>query len=242
MLTASIATKTLATIVALLRGLVDEALLRVSRDGVRVTAVDPAHVAMLDLRIPPSTFEGFQVEDCSIGMDLDKLNDIVKAASAEPVIHLSLPKGGSQMTFKFGNITRRMSLLDASSMAVPEVPKLALTSQVTLPNHQLECILKAADSVSDHLRFTLEKEALTIEANGDTDDVRLQIEAADLTGMATDGKCRSLFSTDYLGSFAKAVGTNPLTLQLGTDMPLLANCQPSGMQLTYLLAPRIDAE
>jgi proliferating cell nuclear antigen len=242
MIQASIATKTLATIVALLRGLVDEANVRVSKDGWRVTAVDPAHVAMLDLQVPPSTFEGYLAEDCEIGIDLDKLNGILKATAGEKAIHLSLPRGSRQMTLKFGNITRRMALLDTANMGDPKIPALQLTSHVTLQNEALSGILLAANGVSDHLRFILEKEALTIEAEGDTDDVRMQLPAADLPGLTADGKCRSLFSTDYLGQFSRAVGQGALKLRLGTDMPLLAECQPEGLKLTYLLAPRIESE
>jgi proliferating cell nuclear antigen len=241
MITASIATTTLATIVALLKGLVDEALFRVSKEGIKVTAVDPAHVAMLDLHIPPSNFEGYQATECKFGVDLAKLSAIVRTAT-ESTIHLSLKEGSQQMTLVCGSITRRMGLLDGASMPVPNLPKLDLTSLVTLPNAQLSSILRASDGVADALRFTLDSKSLTIEADGGTDDVRMQLDAKDLGDIKTEAQCRSLYSTDYLGSFSKAVGQGPLNLRLGTDMPLVAECHPSGLNLTFLLAPRIEAE
>ena len=73
MFQAKVKSETLKGIVDVVSTLVDEAKFNVNAKGVSLKAVDPAHVAMVDLKIDKSAFEEFAADDTELGIDLDKI-------------------------------------------------------------------------------------------------------------------------------------------------------------------------
>ena len=62
--------------------LVNEAKFNVTPKGISLKAVDPAHVAMVQLDIKDTAFEEYNAKEMELGIDLDKLSGIMKLASA----------------------------------------------------------------------------------------------------------------------------------------------------------------
>ena len=62
----------LKQIVDVISTLVDEAKFNVDADGISLKAVDPAHVAMVEMSLGKQAFEEFAGEDTELGIDLEK--------------------------------------------------------------------------------------------------------------------------------------------------------------------------
>ncbi|MCC7575342.1 MAG: proliferating cell nuclear antigen (pcna) [Methanomethylovorans sp.] len=225
--------------------LVDEARFRISTEGLSVRAVDPANVAMVSFELASSAFDDFAADDCEIGMDLTKINDIFGVAEKNEKATLELDEMSQKMSIHIGGFSYTLSLLDPSTIrAEPRIPQLELPAEVVLNGKELQKAVKAAEKISDHMSLGVDEEIFYMEAEGDTDKVRLEMPREQLIDLKS-GEARSLFSLDYLSDIVKpASRSNEVTLELGRDYPIRIGftiAEGAG-KISYLLAPRIESD
>jgi proliferating cell nuclear antigen len=94
--------------------LVNEAKFNITSKGISIRAVDPAHVAMVDLELKSTAFEEYTADDMELGIDLDKLNGIMKLASTGDTISMEYDEESNRLIVKIGNLVRRMGLIDTA--------------------------------------------------------------------------------------------------------------------------------
>ena len=70
--------------------LVDECKIRLDEEGLTIRAVDPANVGMVDLELSATAFESYETDGGVIGVNLDRLEDIVGMADSDQLVHLEL--------------------------------------------------------------------------------------------------------------------------------------------------------
>jgi proliferating cell nuclear antigen len=245
MFKAKVKAEVLKTVLDAVQTLVDEAKIHCTPEGISLKAVDPAHVAMVELSLGKGAFESYQATDLEMGVDLDKLKDILKLASSGDSIGLEYKEDTHRLVFTIGNLTRRMALVDTANMGDPKVPNLNLPSKVTLAASELQQGIKASEAVSDHVALVADKNVFELIADGDTDQVNLRLEGDALIKIEATEKSRSLFSLDYFANMSKVVkGSEAITLNLGTDYPVKMEFDIADGKghITYLLAPRIESE
>ena len=245
MFKAKVKAETLKTMLDAVSTLVDEAKLQLTPEGLSLKAVDPAHVAMVDLSLGKKAFVEYKATDMDMGIDLDKLKDILKLAGSGDTIDIEYKEDAHRLVFKIGHITRRMSLVDTANMGDPKVPNLNLPNQVTVAAGELQQGIKASEAVSDHIALVAHGKTFELIADGDTDQVHLRLEDGDLVKIQAPDKSRSLFSLDYFSNMAKVVRPmDPVTLHLGSDYPVKIefDIADGAGHIVYLLAPRIESE
>ena len=129
MFQAKVKSETLKGIVDVVSTLVDEAKFNVNPKGLTLKAVDPAHVAMVDMKIEKSAFEEFEADDTELGVDLDKIKEVLRLSRAGDIISLSQDEDKNRLVVSVGNVTRRMNLVDTTGMSDPKVPNLNLPAR-----------------------------------------------------------------------------------------------------------------
>ncbi|MHB8633630.1 MAG: proliferating cell nuclear antigen (pcna) [Thermoplasmatota archaeon] len=245
MFKAKVKTEVLRTMLDAVAPLVDEARIQLTPEGLSLKAVDPAHVAMVELSVGKKAFVDFKATEMDMGVDLDKLKDILKLAGAQDVLELEYKEDAHRLVFRIGHITRRMALVDTANMGDPKVPNLNLPNMVSVLAGELKQGIRASEAVSDHIALVAEGKVFELIADGDTDQVHLRLEGDELVTIQAPEKSRSLFSLDYFSNMAKVVGDQtPITLHLGTDYPVKMefDIADGGGHIVYLLAPRIESE
>lgn len=225
--------------------LVNEVKINANPGGISLRAVDPAHVAMVDLDIKASAFEEYKADDTEIGIDLDKLASVMKLASSNDIVEMEMDEVSNRLIVKVGNLVRKIGLIDTTGMTEPKVPNLNLPAKITVKASELLQGIKASESISDHIALSATEDAFELFAEGDTDTVNLKLSKDLLLDLNAPEKCRSLFSVEYLSSMVKPVrGDQPLTIYLGNDNPVKLEFEfaDKNARATYLLAPRIESE
>ncbi len=225
--------------------LVDEAKLNVGKDSVTVKAVDPAHVAMVDLSLDRGAFESYKAEDAELGLDMDKMKEILRLAKAGEVISITHDEDKNRLVVSVGNTTRRMSLVDTAGMSDPKVPSLNLPAKLVVRTDELRQAIRASESVSDHIALKASPEGFEVVSEGDTDTVSHMVPKDLLEELQAKDAVRSLFPLDYFSNMVKAISTAPtVALYLGTDYPVRMEFKiASGKgDVKYLLAPRIESD
>ncbi|VVB60024.1 DNA polymerase sliding clamp [uncultured archaeon] len=225
--------------------LVNEAKFNITAKGISIRAVDPAHVAMVDLELKSTAFEEYKSDDMELGIDLDKLNGIMKLANAGDSISLEYDEESNRLIIKIGNLVRRMGLIDTAGMPDSKVPHLDLPAKAVVKASELSKGVRASEAVSDHLALSVDKDTFELFAEGDTDTVNLKLPKSLLIELHSPGKFKSLFSIDYFSNMIKPVKSeDPISINIGNDNPIRVDfdfAEKHG-HVTYLLAPRIESE
>ncbi|MCL2143034.1 MAG: proliferating cell nuclear antigen (pcna) [Methanomassiliicoccaceae archaeon] len=243
MFKAEIKSDTLKGIVNVISTLVDEAKFSISEEGVNLKAVDPAHVAMVDLTVSKGAFESFSADSVEMGVDLDKMKEMLKLAGSGDIIAMEQDESQGRLVIRVGNITRRMNLVDTAGMNDPKVPQLSLPANVDVAVSELQRGMKAAESVSDHIALSADSESFELFCEGDTDSVSLKLDKTKLSGITATSKVRSLFPLDYFSNLVKAIPSDTIVkISLGSDYPvkLSFSFADGNGNVGYLLAPRIE--
>src|SRR6267143_1851224 len=115
----------------------DAAKFNVGKDSVIVKAVDPAHVAMVELTLDRGAFEAYKADEGELGVDMDKMKEILRLAKGGETISLSHDEDKNRLIVAVGNTTRRMALVDTAGMSDPKVPSLNLPVKLTVRTDEL---------------------------------------------------------------------------------------------------------
>jgi proliferating cell nuclear antigen len=242
---AKVKSETLKGIVDVVSTLVDEAKFSIDSKGVALKAVDPAHVAMIDMKIEKSAFEEFAADDTELGIDLDKIKEVLRLSRSGDVISLEQDEEKNRLVLNVGNVTRRMNLVDTTGMSDPKVPNLNLPAKVAVAAEELQKGIKAAESISDHIALTAHPEGFEMVSEGDTDSVSLKLSKDQLVSLDCKESVRSLFPLDYFSNMIRAIPMGTvITLSVGNDYPVKLEFSIADGRGTvnYLLAPRIESD
>jgi proliferating cell nuclear antigen len=245
MFNAKVKSEVLKGIIDVTSPLVNEVKFNISKKGISLRAVDPAHVAMVDLDVGKDAFDEFNAEDAELGVDMDKFAGIMRLSSSADIIHLTHDEKENKLVVTIGNLVRKMALIDTAGMPDPKMPNLDLPGKVIVKASELTQGVRASESVSDHLALTMNKQAFELFAEGDTDTVNLTLNKDIVEELTANGSYKSLFSIDYFSNMIKPVKANDtITIFLGNDNPTRVefDIADSKGHVTYLLAPRIESE
>ncbi|MDY6775220.1 MAG: DNA polymerase sliding clamp [Halobacteria archaeon] len=225
--------------------LVDECKVRLEEDGITIKAVDPANVGMVDLSIPEESFESYEGDGEVIGLNVTRFKDIIGMANKGDSVELELDDETHKLKIRINGLRYTLSLIDADAVRQePNVPDLDLSCEVRIAGNEIKRGVKAAGMVSDHMEFGVEGGDFFMHAEGDTDDVRVDLSKDEIIGIEGE-EARSLFSLDYLDDMSKAIPNDAeVRMEIGVDYPVKMHFEIADGEghVTYLLAPRIENE
>jgi proliferating cell nuclear antigen len=225
--------------------LVDECKIHLEADGLEIRAVDPANVGMVDLTLDATAFESYEADGGLIGVNLVRLKDIAGMADSGQLVHLELDEETRKLRISIDGLEYTLALIDPESIREePDLPDLDLPATIVIEGRDIDRAVTAADMVSDHIELGVDEgEAVFyVRAEGDTDDVHLELGAGDLIDLVV-GPASSLFSLDYLKDMDKAIPADAeVRVELGEEFPVKLHFDIAEAKgaVTYMLAPRIQ--
>ena len=248
MLKARIEARDLKEVVNTLLALVDEANFEVTREGIRTRAMDVSRIAMIMLELPPSAFQDFDFaeEKAELGINLDKVKEVLKGARASDIIEISVPDP-TMIEFAVGNVKRRIRLLGAGEVKTPKAPVFEFTAKAELFREEFMKFLNYADDISDHIVIEMKPGQLRLYASGEgeMEEVELTLTEDQLPYIDVQEEARAMYTIEYIMAIMKAASSaDRVTLKIKTDHPMemeFTVCRGAGTA-RFLLAPRISAE
>lgn len=224
--------------------LVDECKIHLDEDGLRIAAVDPANVGMVALELDAAACDYYDANGGTIGVDLDRLGDVVGMADSGDLVRLELDAETRKLHIDAGGLSYTLALIDPETIRQePDIPELDLPATTRLPAGELERGVTAADLCSDHITLGADDDAFLMTAEGDTDDVRVTVFSEDCARHATSESVRSMFSLEYLDDMTGPMAGD-VTVQLGDEFPvkLVWEFAEGHGEVTMALAPRIQSD
>ena len=228
---------------------VDEARLKIDKEGWKVRAVDPANVALVDLELRREAFSEFSLgpekeqkrgeKEFVVGVPFDKMRDVLRWCKGD--VALSMEK--EKMTLQSDAYTFTLTLIDPSSIRKePKIPEIEFAAKVVVDADDFKKVLKAAEKISYQVAIGVQN-GFFVEAEGEMETMRYSLHKDELIHLS-GGDCRSLFSLEYLTAMAKGFASDTLTLHISTDHPLKMefDIADGNGKVVYMLAPRMEAE
>lgn len=225
--------------------LVDECRVHVDSERMRFRAADPALVALVDLSLDAERFERYEATETVLGVNLERLSEMLSVAGKGDDVRLKLDETSRKLHVEVGTLSYTLGLLDPESIRdEPELPDLEPPAEVSLAGYHIDRGVTAAEMVSDHLRLAVDEqtETFSIEAEGDTDDIAVELGHEEVAELVV-GPADSLYSLDYLTRINRVIpNSETVTLELGEEFlaGLEFEIPEAGQPVSYRIAPRIQ--
>jgi len=233
--------------VGTLRAIVDEAKFNIGPDGIQVRAVDPANVAMDDGVLSAGAFESYDASEGILGLNLERLEEVLKLANRGDLVELSFNTNTFKLVIHIDGIEFTIACIDPDSIRMePEIPDMDLPASFTVDEVQISRGVKAADMVSDHIQLRCDEteQAVFIEAEGDTDDVCLELTEEEYIAI-TAVDAEALFSLDYVKDISRKFPKGAeISITFGTDFPMMIEYEfaDGECEILSMIAPRIRSD
>jgi proliferating cell nuclear antigen len=221
--------------------LIDEGTFHIDSSGLKLRAMDPSQIALVDFELPAKAFEKFHCDKPeTLGVDFGELSKITRRSKPEDRIDLSIDR---RLKMLFRGETRReftTSIIESSTNP-PKEPKIEYTADIKITPNMIKEALKDAELISNHVALKADK-TFSIKCEGDTGSVDIEFPEDKLLSINTRAPSRSVFSLEYLNNILKAAEIpSVVMLSLKSDSPLKVEYSIGDGRVIYYLAPRIES-
>src|SRR3989338_4986641 len=242
----------LAKAIEIISDLVTEARINVNEFGFSITAMDPANVAMVSFKLPKCAFSVFEIGAAPteghaskgevLGVNLDNLKRILKRAGSGS--SLILEKKDNTLDIKIEDRIKRefnLGLIDIESEE-KDIPNLDYSSKIEIGSGDFIASIEDCSIFSDACSFIIQDKKFIIESNG-LNSAKSEFSRDEAEINTEDDFCKARYSLEYLSKFSKGSKLGDKTiLRFANDHPLRMDVKPGHMEISFILAPRVETE
>jgi proliferating cell nuclear antigen len=235
-------------VAAAVKTLVEEATFDANPEGITFRAMDPSHVALVDLSWPVAAWAAYECDrPFKFSVRVEDLTKLVSRAETKDAVEITSGEDDS-ITIKFSNGYKRefnIHLIESTAASAP-LPKLEFDTKATLTKTILDKILGDISVVSDQVTINAGKDKLTFSGKSDVGraEISLAKNDADVLELQSNVESKATYSIDYVSGIIKALGGVADTVQLeySSKKPLRLEMRLNdlGAKLFYFLAPRVS--
>jgi proliferating cell nuclear antigen len=231
-----------------IKTLVEEATFEATSETLIFRAMDPSHIALVDLNWPNTAFEKYEcdkqfkfsirVEDFVKLIGRSDTKDSVEISSTEEDTLLLRLMNGYKREF-------RIHLIESTTSTAP-LPKLDLDARVLMSKTVFEKVLNDISVVADQVTVHALKENISFSGKSDIGAATIQLDknGADILELDVKEECKATYNIDYLIGISKAIGgaSDTIMCEYASKKPIRLEFKlnEQGSMVHYFLAPRIS--
>lgn len=227
------------TLISIISELVTEVRLKITKEGMRLVALDPANVAMVYFHIPAELFSTFELEKEEIlGVNLQNLSQVLKRCGMGSSLILSREENLLKLTIQ-DRIKRDFALaLISVEGEERELPTWEFKSVIKMDAQVFVEVIDDCLVVSDACTFIAEPNKFVVEARG-LNSARAEFSSDEVEIYSDHSTAR--FSLEYLSKFIKGAKiANKVELNFSDNHPMRINFPTGKVMLSFVLAPRVE--
>ncbi len=227
--------------------LVEEATFEASAEGISFRAMDPSHVALIDLFWPNSAFERYECDkQFRFTVRVAEFSKLLGRADAKDSVEVSSSDEG-RLTIKFSNSYTReftVNLVESTAQPTP-LPKITFNAKLLMTSSTFQQILSDISVVSDHITIEASKDKVSFAGRSEQGSASATLDrrSPEVLELTLNEPSKATYSIDYLLNITKAAASNqPMTLEYSTKMPLKLEFKlgEQGGKIGFYLAPRVE--
>ncbi|MEM0075106.1 MAG: proliferating cell nuclear antigen (pcna) [Nitrososphaerota archaeon] len=235
------------TVAQAISTLIEEATFVATPEGLNLRAMDPSHIALIDLRWPNTAFDKYSCDqNYTLTVRVDDLLKVLKRADSKDRVELKLNEDNTlELTLRNGyerNFT--IHLVEAQYSQTP-LPKVTFNITARLKSTIVRQILEDIKTISDHVAIKAEQGKLTLSGKSESGKVSVVVskDNPELEELNVKDPGEATYSIDYLSNFSKSMGAaDSLALSFSSKMPIKLEFPlgKKGGNVQFYLAPRVD--
>ena len=232
------------------QAVVDEGTFKISQDAMRLTAMDPAHISLVDFELSSSAAEEYVCEgELQMTISISELMKFLKRAKKGESLTLSYEEDAKKLELTLVDATgSREKIFTLNTLETVEArsvtPRLSFDAKARVSVDAVRDAVRDSGVVSDYVKVTINPDAVIFLAKGELGTVQTKLSkmGAAVYEIEADKEVWAHFSINYLDRIVKPASSlsDEVVMQLSTNKPIkLSFPIPSG-RLEYLIAPRIE--
>jgi proliferating cell nuclear antigen len=234
-------------IASAIKTLVEEATFEVSSEGLVFRAMDPSHIALVDLWYPNVAFERFECDKpFKFTIRVEDFVKLIGRSDAKDSVEITSSEE-DDLTLRLMNGYKRefkVHLIETTPGTAP-LPKLDLDVKLSMGKTVFEKILGDISVVADQVMMSSLKEGVSFSGKSDVGAASIQLDkgGAELLELEVKQEAKASYNIDYLSNMSRAVGgaSDVVVVEYASKKParLEWKLNEQGARIHYFLAPRI---
>ena len=242
--------KLLRDMITAISTLVDEATFNIAPESLKLRAMDPSRVAMIDFEWPKTIFDEYTCDTpIKMCINIGEMLKLLRRTGKDESVELALDEKTNRLNVGIRGKYERtfnMPTLEATEEEVP-TPKITFNVRAKVTTDGLHQAIEDVLLVSDHVKIEVDSEKLTMRAAGDLMGATIELKKGNDALLEIEAKepSKATYSLSYLSEIIKtaAASSEIATIEFSNDMPIRIDFQqPKEGKLTFYLAPRIEVE
>jgi len=229
--------------------LVEEATFDVTPEGINFRAMDPSHIALLDITWPSTSFEKYSSDEkFQFSVRTEDFVKLIRRANANDSIEIAKSDENTLIVKIQNGYSKEYKLhLVESSISSTPIPNLSLNSKINIKESAFENVLSDVSIIADHI--TIKSNSTTVEFYGKSDrgtaSAKLEKNNDEITELEVKEESESTYSIEYMTNIVKAAGTRAesILMEYSSKMPIKFEIKLGDSEdgkLIFYLAPRIE--
>ena len=232
------------------QAVVDEGTFKIDQEGMKLIAMDPAHISLVDFELSSSAAEEYVCEgELQMTISISELMKFLKRAKKGESLTLSYDEGAKKLELTLVDATgSREKIFTLNTLETVEArsvtPRLSFDAKARVGVDAVKDAVRDSGVVSDYVKITIKPDAVIFLAKGELGTVQTKLSkmGAAVYEIEADEEVWAHFSINYLDKIVKPASSlsDEVVMQLSKNKPIkLSFPIPSG-RLEYLIAPRIE--
>lgn len=222
--------------------LVEEATITIDVEGLTFRGMDPSHVALLDIAIPNSAFEKYDVQsELKFAFRVNEFVKIIQSLNKTQV-EIEITEDNNIIISQKGSRTK-LRLIDVSATDMP-LPKIPYDARIGFHVQDFKLALKQINVVSDYLTIDSSESLVEFSGKGDNGESSKQFEKGceEISELDVRTESNSTYSLEYLIPFMRAISNHSeLSIEYSSEKPLRLTVKPDNIsRIDFYLAPRVE--
>jgi len=213
----------------------------IDENGWKTTVSDPGNVSMLSVFANKDAFYEYDLssnenEISEIGLDLFKINDILKIFDDKDWIVMEIDDQAEKIVIGTDNIEYNITLLDKEYVNTARPPEINYNCNVVVGGKDFykSCIACRKISKYIYIGIDVSNEVFYLRGDNDADSIRVTVPGS--IDNIPEENIESLFSYEFLEKFVKLFNKDDMRIYIGNDYPLKIDIYG----YVFLLAPRLE--
>jgi proliferating cell nuclear antigen len=227
--------------------IVDEGTFLMNEAQIKLLAMDPSHVAMVDFELPNEFFDNYKCEgEPRLSINIKEFLRFLDRVNRDEMVRVTLEEDKARLVINTqrGGYSRRfeMPILEPLNEEVPQ-PKIFFKAKVRMLTQSLRNAIRDANLVSEHVKIEVQDDLFRVRAEGDMGSANSVWEknSDDILEIDFEEDSSATFTLSYIQDIVNAAGSvgEVANLELSTDMPIKMDFEINKGRLIYYLAPCI---
>lgn len=228
----------------------DEGTFKITGEGIKLVAMDPAHISLIDFELSSSAAEEFVCEgELQMTVSLSELLKLLRHTKSGESLTLSYNEKEKKLEMIIVDATgSRQRIFTLNTLETVEArsvtPRLTFDAKARVSSAAVRDAVGDCKALSDYVKVTISPDEVIFSVRGELGGAQIKLTktGAAIYEIEASKEVWANFSINYLEKIVKAGAalSDETVMELTTNKPIkLGFPIPSG-KLEYLIAPRIE--